>query len=228
MNHAKSIALSMDTERLAQGVQANNLANALTPGFKRVCFSKVLEDVRLGGDIRVETRRDFSQGAIRLTGSPFHISLRGPGFLVFETPVGLRFGRGGMLTQKPDGRLCDGSGNALIGESGPIRIPEGKAFTVDADGVVKDSDGVLGRLRLVGFVEPYALRSVGGGLYESGPGAKPFPDSETEVNQGSLEVSNVDPASEMMEMIFSLRRFEAGANFIRTVERTYDLLLNKT
>ena len=97
---------------------ANNLANSLTPGFKRdrVTFQALLKQQADGGSpaelpggasyaIVPAMRPDMRPGVLEATGNPLDVALSGDGFFVVQTAAGERYSRAGNFTR--NGALRD-------------------------------------------------------------------------------------------------------------------------
>ena len=218
---SRMVALQRQTD-----MTAHNIANANTPGFKasRMLFSDYLVNQR-----RVDqpaaartvhfvqdrgTHREMATGALQSTGNPLDIALARDGFLVFATPRGERYGRNGRLTLDADGRLVGAEGFPVLAEGGePIVIaPDEGQITIAADGTVSTENGRIGRIRVVRFDDPQALRAEGVNLYASD--AEPRPADAPVVMQGMVEESNVRPVIELTLLMAQLREFQFAAQFI--------------
>jgi len=209
---------------------AHNLANAGTPGFKRTVgkFAAVMDGLQNAEGTTPEEgltyaelaarALDLSPGALRRTGRPLDVAVRGQGMLVVATPRGERYTRKGRLYVTPQGELTDGNGYRLAGDTGTLRLPDAAAqLLIDASGNLRADGRTLGRLRLVDIPQPSALVPEGGGLYRNdGPAGRPAADSE--IIQGSLEESNVKPVHEMVALIEVMRAYEASSRIARRLE----------
>ena len=212
----------MQTQWYRHEVLANNLANSSTPGFKQDDVVLVPAPALADAAGAPETYgmvpwTDFSQGSTNATGRPLDLALNGPGFLVVQTPAGLRYTRGGALTVSQEGYLATATGAPILGEAGPITVPGGR-MTVSARGDVQ-ADGRTDRLRLVEFPRGVRLLKEGNGLFvPTEPGTEPIPARSVEVVGGALESSNVNPVLTMVGMMDSLRRYEAAQKAIQAIE----------
>jgi flagellar basal-body rod protein FlgF len=188
---------------------ANNLANASTTGFKaqRSTFSLTGPPRHPLGQAYAEIRPaavDERDGAVVPDGVPTHLALQGPGYFLVGGGEGAVVTRDGRFTLDGARQLVDPSGLAVQGQAGPIVVPEGETFAVDADGTVTgSSSGELDRLRIV---LPDGLRAVGGNRFVAEGALRP---GAAQVVQGALEGSNVDAVSAMVELVQASRYFEA-------------------
>jgi flagellar basal-body rod protein FlgG len=94
---------------------------------------------------------------------------------------------------------------------------------IDSAGNVHVGADVVGRLRIVQVADESQLQYIGNGMYESAVTSAYDTDGQTLVRQGFLETSNVTPVGEMVQMMETLRHFEAAQRFVRG----YDELLEK-
>ncbi len=223
MENAGLVALSRQVAlRRQMDVIANNIANANTTAFKaqRMVFETFLADVgarqpKLAFVQDVAVVRDPADGALVTTGNRLDVAIRGEGYFEVETPQGRRYTRSGHFRLADDGTLVTSHGHPVLAEDGfPIMtVPGDSEITISADGTVSSESGELARLALMAFETPDALERVAGGLYRAE--TVPLPALDTEVVQGALERSNVEPIVEMTRMIELLRSYQ-GAQRIAT------------
>jgi flagellar basal-body rod protein FlgG len=222
-------ATGMLAELARQERIANDLANASTPGYKpeqagQGSFGELLlVNSRTGafvgpaglGVTEQRERLDLSQGPLRDTGEPLDIALDGAGFLAVETPQGVRYTRNGQLRLDPEGRLATAAGLPVLGADGkPIAAGGKGAIEIDERGVVRAGGREVGTLAVVGLD---GTAKAGDGLFEGTPVKA---DATTGVRQGYLEGSSVNAAETMVDMIVSMRAFEAGQRVIHAIDDT--------
>ena len=197
---------------------SNNLANTETPGYRaqRAVFKVVAPGEAAqatGAPARIaeryllldEVANDMRQGGIVQTGEPTHLALDGAGFLVLGGENGPRYTRDGTLRVDTEGQLVHQSGAPLLSaDDEPIILQPG-TFDVSSDGAVIQAGENLGRIQVVRFAEPSALTRSGSNLFTAA-GQQAVTDPDTRVIQGSLEQSNVEALTELVEMI-RLNRF---------------------
>ena len=224
-------------------ILANNLANINTIGFKedRTIFRSYLPDPvdPTGQDIQETlinneivspyllsntlvvfegTEIDFSSGHLKHTGNPLNLALEGNGFFTIETPEGVQYTRNGNFALNGEGLLVTQEGLTVLGEGGEIKI-DGEDFLVDKEGNISVDGKQVDTLRIVDFAEPRSLEKVGNSLFAS---VNPTPSEITAegftVNQGFLELSNVEPIRVMTEMLEVLRGYESYQKVIQSVD----------
>jgi flagellar basal-body rod protein FlgF len=219
----------MLAEQVRQDQIANDLANASTPGYKpdraaQASFGEMMLQNRGSGQligslslgVRIdELRTDLTQGPLKQTGNPLDLALSGDGFLAVQTPEGVRYTRDGQLTLDAQGRLQTTTGFLVLGINGkPITVGDPNAVSVGADGTLRSATATLGQIDVVSLTG--AVKQ-GDTLFSGTPGAKP---AGTQIEQGYVEGSGVEPARAMVDMIVSLRAYEASQRVLHTIDDT--------
>lgn len=216
----------------------SNLANALTPGYKREVhvaraggpsrhFATLVDAASTARQTVAEPVRDMRPGTLQRTGQPLDLALTGRGFFELATPAGPAWTRHGQFRLDPQGRVVDTEGRALQSTAGDLVLSTGSPIaevTVDDKGDVREQGRVVARLRLVDVAESSRLERAGGGLFAAGAQAvdvQPLDEAETQVRQGWLENANVEPMREMVELVRTMRRFES----VHRAVQAYDEIL---
>jgi flagellar basal-body rod protein FlgF len=198
---------------------ANNLANVSTVGFRAShnIFSSLLattsdsslsvlnQDANEYG-LLSGTQLDTSQGALVRTGNDLDLAMEGPGYFAVQTATGTVYTRGGNFRVSPQGQLITAAGDPVMGDSGPISIV-GEPVSISTDGTISANDAIAGRLKLVEFPSTVALQSAGGAYYTAPAGAA-VAAANSQVRQGTLESSNVNPVTGIVELITAQREVE--------------------
>ena len=204
-------------------VIANNIANASTPGYKResVKFEELLQNMKPAeGQKGAQTlsfvkdagvTRDLSAGRIEQTGAPLDLAINGSGYFAIQTSQGERYTRNGHFTLSAEGIVSTETGDALMGDGGPITItPDDGDITFGTDGTISGKQGQIGKVRLVDFANPRDLIKQGDSLYSTSQPANPATGAV--LAQGMLEGSNVQPVLEISRMIEVMRAYEATSS----------------
>ena len=215
------VAAAMNVHIMTQEIAARNVANVATPGFKRnMAVVESIEDGSEDGSGKPTLDHvgiDFSQGALRPTGSDLDLAIKGEGFFVIEVPKGLRYTRNGCFQLNEEREIVTQRGDRVLGADGSIQVPQGsERITVSESGEVRFGAQVVGTLNVVIFDKPQLLRQTGGCEFAAG-GAVPEDAPDYKVHQGFLEGSNVNPISELVRMIASLRDYEASAKSLKAI-----------
>lgn len=242
-------AQGADAAAFQQAVLANNLANAGTTAFKRdvpvfrahfpfdvanlhpPVAPETIDDQTGGLTVEGTVTEFAEQGSLKATGGQYDLALVGPGF--FEVGEGQQrfLTRNGQLTLGRDNVLTEADSGlpVLTVEGDRIEVPTGTVrLNVSADGLVSAIDGAnarvtLGQLSVVEPQVPEQLVKEGNSLYTNLGTSRP--SVTTQVRQGMLEDSNVEPVTEMMNMIQSSRGFEMNMNLVRLQDETVARLL---
>ncbi len=191
----------------------------------------------------------FSQGGLRETGNPFDIALEGDGFFVVDTPYGERYTRNGSFLLGPEGLLVTKQGYPVLGENGPIQIKLNN-FYVDEDGVVFENETFaddpnrlvsmrenqwdetveIDRLRIVDMRNTRYIQKQGDSYWrttEDSGDAFTMQEGRPTVRQRFLEGSNVNPVTEMVNLIEVNRAYEANQKTIQSQDELTGRLINQ-
>ena len=198
----------------------------------------------------------FTQGSIINSGVPTNMAINGNGFFLVKDPsTGEEYvTRDGNFTVDANGYLVTSSGMRVQGYTdsthatiGDIQITNTltggdaspvESYTFNSDGSVSIllSDGTQftgGQVLLQNFTSPTQLTSVGNNLYNgmTNAGALATPEAPSSNGLGnivtsSLEMSNVDLATQLTDLITAQRGFEANAQTISTSNEVLQDLVN--
>jgi flagellar basal-body rod protein FlgF len=198
---------------------ANNLSNAQTAGFKRdvSVFNSILSQARnrfqnVGNDT---SKISFLPGSTQKTGNSLDLAIEGDGFFKVKTTNGIRYTRSGNFGLNKDKVLINAEGLPVLGQRGEITLT-GKNILVEGNGSIKVDGNEVDQIALVTFPTLDALQKEGHTLFQS-----PSPENEiaadrSEVLQGALEASNVNPIQEMLSLLDSHRTYEACIKIIQS------------
>ena len=220
--------MSLDTQAITLErrleILSHNIGNVQTTGFKKdkPIFATILGQTSGPSVAGIDLfplidalPSDRSQGVLSHTGETLDVALQGEGFLVAQTPEGLRYYRGGKLQRNSDGNLVTHNGDPLMGEKKPIKLPPGE-IAIDNAGNISVKNVVVGTLRLDVIAKGENTSKVGD-LYWTVP-ENPTRARETTVHQGMLEKSNVNPSLDMVELIKVTREYEQMQKAIQAMD----------
>ncbi len=214
-------ALGSMQQLIREEVNANNLANAGTVGFKKTRL-KFRDFLAMGSKV------DLKPGAIHKTGSPLDLAIVGKGFFAVQTPDGTRYTRAGNFSIDAEGNLVNSDGYPVLSSSGNIILPS-QYVSIQPDGKIIDGKRVLGELQIVYFDKPENLIPVGSTYFKNDPATNPSqPATDFEVVQGSIEESNVNIVSEIVQLIDTLRTFEAQQRSLKFFDQMNANVIEKT
>lgn len=224
----------------------DNIANIKTPGYKaeqgsakvfptelisRIGTSEngIDQSIPIGaistGVIVDRVSKINIPGTVQTTGKATDLALETPGFFVVQTSDGIRYTRNGQFQLNSDGVLQTVDGNAVLGENGPIIVSDTlkQQLNVAADGTVTDGGRVIDHLQIMEIAET-ALKREGLSLYSANQASAA---AAIQIRQGAFEASNVDAASQMVQMISVMRAYEANQKVIQTQDATLEKAVNE-
>ena len=202
-------------------IVANNIANADTTGFKFESLiprevdgapaftSQGPRPVKFVGSDSVA--RDFGQGGLRRTDSPFDLGIEGHGFFKVNTKAGERYTRDGRFRTDDTGRVTTQKGDPLADEGGGeivIDATKPGEISISPDGVVSQGTERIGKVGVFNFTSLSALEKTGDNLFQNASNQQPAPAADAKIRQGMLENSNVNPILQITRMIEVSRAYE--------------------
>lgn len=200
---------------------------------------------------------EFGQGSLKQTENNFDMAIdqrseeANAAFFCVQTPAGERYTRNGNYSLGKEGYLETKDGYPVLGEKGPIRV-KANNFLVDKQGRVwvnekfqDDPNRLVGSeenawektvlldtLKLVDFKNQRYLAKHGSSMWasteESGPARIVAQGNERPaVIQGFTEAANVNPVTEMVQMIEVNRAYEANQKSIQSEDAMLGKLINE-
>lgn len=214
-------------------INANNLANAKTTGFKAdLAQARSMQAFGEGLPSRVfamteKSSQNFDSGALLTTGRDLDIAIQGHGMIAVQTrDGGEAYTRDGHLTMTEEGFLQTPNGDFVMGDTGPVSLPlpvnniqitKDGTIMVQPAGAPSNIQEEVGKIKLVN-PETRLLTRGNDGLFRGRDGINEDADVNITVQSGMLESSNVNPVSEMTEMISIQRQFEMQLKLMKTAE----------
>ena len=195
-----------------------------------------------GGVHTIGTHTEFKQGTISPTEINSDIAIQGDGwFRVRDAANGEEFlTRAGNFQVDRNGVFVSEWGRSRFqlldtdGEPVTLPLPESQTWKITDDGVLHDVG--VGRLQQIALVQPDDLKTmvkIGENVYrldipENELGYQDIPAAERpRIRSGHLEMSSVNPAIEMVEMIIASRSVETNVKMIHTQDEATGALLNR-
>ncbi len=233
MDKALYIAMSGARQNmLGQSIHANNLANVNTTGF-RADFEQARSMPVFGEHFPTRayamTERPghrLTSGPLEETGNAMDVAIKGEGWLAVQAPDGSEaYTRDGRLSLSSTGLLVTATGLPVMGENGPIVLPDFEQIEIGSDGTITirpigqgpQEIAEVDRLKLVN-PDADALGKQTDGLFHLKEGGEAEPDGAVAVVSGFLERSNVNAVESMISIMSLARQFELQVKMMGSVE----------
>jgi len=209
-----------------------------TPGATSAEGSEIPSGIQIGLGVRpVAVQKLFLQGDFANTGNSLDLVIEGDGFYQIMTPDGtIAYTRAGAFKLDSEGRIVNSDGYPLEPN---ITIPtDTLTITAGSDGKItvlqagSPTPSEIGQIELARFINPGGLKATGRNLFipsaASGDPLLGTPGSEGfgTINQGFLELSNVNIVEEMVNMIVSQRAYEVNSKAIQTSDEMLQITNN--
>ncbi|MDX1563799.1 MAG: flagellar basal-body rod protein FlgG [Phycisphaeraceae bacterium] len=215
------------------------------PGVENANGDERPTGIHVGLGTRISgTDHDFRQGGVRQTDRPLDFMIKGEGFfrvkiLDDQSPDGFGYTRSGNF-------FINSEGDLVLGTSfGPrlepnIRVPDDairQSISITSDGrifaeIPGQGQEELGQLELTTFVNPRGLSPIGGNIFiETEASGQPITgdpgeDGRGEVINNHLEGSNVNPVTELVDLIKAQRYFEMNSQSIQAADQALQVVAN--
>jgi len=210
-----------------QDALAHNLANASTPGFRaEMTAFRAVPVLGQGASTRVyalESTPGYNAepGTAQPTGRNLDVAMQGNAWLAVQGLDGTEaYTRAGSLDVDADGLLVTKTGLTVLGDGGPITLPQNAQLQIAPDGTITAAVGqgkaqAVGKLKLVTPEAP--LQRGEDGLFRAADGDLPA-DPNARLQDGALEGSNVSAVETMIAMIAAARQFEQQMKMVHTAQ----------
>lgn len=214
-----------------------NLANALTPGYKRGVAVQAPVGASFAAHLAgapgvaagqttsaVSLRSDSRAGTLKATGHPLDVALAGKGYFEVVTDSGPAYTRQGSFRLDGSGRLVTAQGYPVMGQAGEIVLPTVTPLITTSGaigGPGSSEEAPLAQLKIVEFDAAAQQERIGEGLLSAGEGMTLVLAKDVQVRQGYIENSNVASTYEMTQLIQAMRHFET----MHKVAQGYDDML---
>jgi len=201
-----------------------------TPGAASAEGTQLPSGIQIGLGVRpVAVQKVFEQGDFTHTGNPLDMVVEGEGFFQVVKPDGeIAYTRAGTFKLDSEGRIVTSEGYPMEPE---ITIPSDTTqITIGSDGRVSvtqpgsTTPTEIGQIEIARFSNPGGLKSIGKNLFEetasSGVPTTGTPGTEGlgTIQQGFIELSNVNIVDEMVQMIVSQRAYEINSKAVQAAD----------
>jgi flagellar basal-body rod protein FlgG len=198
----------------------------------------VPEGAQVGLGVRTAAIRSLQiQGALTSTGNTLDLAISGRGWFQVTTPAGdTVYTRDGAFNTNATGQLVTTDGYTVTPS---ILIPAtATSVTVSQTGVVtatiagQSTPQQLGQLTIANFINEAGLQALGNNLFQqtaaSGQATVGVPGDTAfgVIQQGYLEASNVDPVSEITNLISAQRAYEMNSKVIQAADQMSGTISN--
>jgi flagellar basal body rod protein FlgG len=191
-----------------------------------------------GGLFVMPSSADLSAGSMERTDSPLDVAIDGEGYFAVRSssgggpsgPANIALTRNGQFMVDRKGFLVMGTeqGQQVLDVNRqPIRMAsDGAMPSVGADGTITQNGEAVARIGVFKVADKSKLVKQGGTLLTyADPGG--VSRSDASLRGEFIERSNVDPTTELTELMKSQRLLEANANMIRYQDQTLQKLVNE-
>ncbi|MFC3886445.1 flagellar hook-basal body protein [Bacillus songklensis] len=238
---ADQASLRAFPEMLLQQLQSNGV-----PGKDKSQWTGKKEVGLLNTGVYVqEVTPNFAQGDVRETGRRTDVALinrivpvneegvKGTFFFtVRDENNSIRYTRNGNFTLDGQGFLTTNEGLYVMDRNNqPIQL-QGTDFQINSQGTVMENGQSVAQLNIAMTENANSMMKEGNGLYRTDnelplPSAFGNPAVSFDIQQGSLERSNVDVTQTMTELLSAYRAFEANQKIVQAYDRSMEKAANE-
>jgi flagellar basal-body rod protein FlgG len=194
--------------------------------------------VQIGAGVKAgSVYRITGQGTLTNTGNSLDLAINGPGYFQVLLPSGeTAYTRAGNFSANNQGQIVTADGYLV---QPTITVPANTTnITISQTGQVQATIGgqtaptVVGQLQLATFLNDAGLDAQGNNLFmesaASGPATAGNPGNPGYgvVMQGYTEASNVDPVSEITNLIVAQRAYEMNSKVVTTADQMLSTAAN--
>lgn len=201
--------------------------NLKTTGSPSTNTTQVPTGIQIGLGTRLAAvTKIFTSGDFTQTGNDLDMAIEGDGFFQIQMPDGTTaYSRAGAFKKDSTGRIVTSDGYPLLPEivipTNATKISIGNDGTVSVTQAGQTAPTNVGNIQLAQFANPAGLAAQGKNLFlqtdASGNATTGTPGQTGigTITQGFLEMSNVNVASEMVNMIVGQRAYEINSKAVQ-------------
>jgi flagellar basal-body rod protein FlgF len=168
---------------------------------------------------------DLSAGGVKSTGRPLDIAVNGPGWIAVQDVAGQEaYTRNGSLQIGGNGLLVTSNGQPVMGDGGPITIPEDSEVTIGKDGTISivtnnqfNATTAIARIKLVSTLDRDMVRGEDGLFRQTNGQAAPA-NAEVTLATSALESSNVNSVTALIDIIDQSRFFDMQVKLMQKAD----------
>lgn len=214
-----------------QAVTSQNLSNVSTHGYKAQNGAfRALPVFGEGAATRAfvvnsTPNADLSSGAMQTTGRPLDVAVQGKGWIAVQDAAGQEaYTRNGSLQVGIDGMLVTSNGRPVLGDGGPISIPNDSEVTIGKDGTVSivtnnqyNATTAVARIKLVNPPDAEMARG-DDGLFRQRNNQPAPADASVVLAPNVLEGSNVNSVDALISLIDQSRFFDMQVKLMQKAD----------
>ncbi len=213
------------------------------PGVPNADDEPIPHGILVGTGVKVSgTQLNFGPGSVDTTDRPLDWQIEGEGFFqvtaIHDGTQINAYTRAGNFARNSVGNIVLGNSGGELLEP-PVTIPDDAIeISIGRNGEVRvrqegaNTLNVVGQVELARFVNPEGLKQIGRNIYietdSSGAPVTGPPQSDGlgAINSNALEMSNVDPVRELIDLITTQRAFELNSQSIQSADESLRTVTN--
>lgn len=245
MNMSQILSISrsgLNAYQREMDVVSNNLANVDTLGYKdkRTTFQELLNNgtntnevglsqnagnVAINAGLNVQqVNENLSQGAFKSTAGTYDLAIDGEGYFgVRDGANNLYLTRDGSFRRDADGNLVTSKGMKVEVQSNvpSSQWPKDGEVSISTSGYVSIGNVRVGRILLFHPQNSIDMNDIGNNLYRCDGNLISSANTNAgfgQINQGMVELSNVDVADTMSKMIITQRAYQMNSKALQSTD----------
>lgn len=229
-------------------VISNNIVNVNTTGYKKleVEFQDLVREslykdsyptnstnAATGTGVRtINEIRNLNQGSLKNTGIQSNLAIDGDGlFRVIRPNNTYAYTRSGEFNVDSSGKIVDDNGNVLDIQFYNNNNYANAGITsenlkVNGRGEVFVGDKIVGKVNIYKSEGDNDFLSIGDSLFTARPGINLTVENEATIMQGYTEMSNVNIANEMTDLISVQRSFQLNSKGMTVADEMWSMINN--
>jgi flagellar basal-body rod protein FlgG len=242
MNMSQILSISrsgLNAYQHEMDVVSNNLANVDTLGYKdkRTTFQELLNNanevglsqnagnVAINAGLNVQQVNENSgQGVFKSTAGTYDLAIDGEGYFgVRDGANNLYLTRDGSFRRDADGNLVTSKGMKVEVQSNvpSSQWPKDGEVSISTSGYVSIGNVRVGRILLFRPQNSIDMNDIGNNLYRCDGNLISSANTNAgfgQINQGMVELSNVDVADTMSKMIITQRAYQMNSKALQSTD----------
>ena len=236
MNMSQILSISrsgLNAYQREMDVVSNNLANVDTLGYKdkRTTFQELLNNGTNAGNVAInaglnvqQVNENLIQGVFKSTAGTYDLAIDGEGYFgVRDGANNLYLTRDGSFRRDVDGNLVTSKGMKVEVQSNvpSSQWPKDGEVSISTSGYVSIGNVRVGRILLFRPQNSIDMNDIGNNLYRCDGNLISSANNNAgfgQINQGLVELSNVDVADTMSKMIITQRAYQMNSKALQSTD----------